>query len=52
MKNLSKKNPTRLVGACERQARVFGGARCAAWPVLKAPPKKKNKTPKPQYFIV
>jgi hypothetical protein len=32
----------RLVGACERQARVFlGGARCAAWPVVKAPPKKK-----------
>jgi hypothetical protein len=33
----------RLVGACERQARGFGGgARCAAWPVVKAPPQKKN----------
>jgi hypothetical protein len=32
----------RLAGACERQARVFGGAlRCLAlvWPVVKSPPK-------------
>jgi hypothetical protein len=27
----------RLVGACERQACGFWGARCAAWPVVKAP---------------
>jgi hypothetical protein len=33
----------RLVGACEKQARGFLGARCAAWPVVKAPPKKKTK---------
>jgi hypothetical protein len=26
----------RLVGACEKQARVLGGGRCAAWPVAKA----------------
>ena len=33
----------RLVGACERQARVFlGGARCAACSVVKAPPQKKR----------
>jgi hypothetical protein len=23
---------------------VFGGARCAAWPIVKVPPKKKQKT--------
>jgi hypothetical protein len=34
---ISAANP-RLVGACERQARGFWGARCAAWPVVKAPP--------------
>jgi hypothetical protein len=29
----------------KRQVRGFflGGARCAAWPVLKAPPKKKRR---------
>jgi hypothetical protein len=32
----------RLVGACERQVRVLGGARCAAWPIAKAPPNNKK----------
>jgi hypothetical protein len=32
----------RLVGACERQAHGIWEARCAAWPVAKAPPKKKD----------
>jgi hypothetical protein len=31
-----------LVGACERQARGFLGARCAAWPVVKRQRKKKQ----------
>jgi hypothetical protein len=35
-----------LVGACGRQARGlgvgWGGGRCAAWPVVKAPPPPKK----------
>jgi hypothetical protein len=36
----------RLVGACERHIRGLGGggASCAAWPVVTAPPQKKKTT--------
>jgi hypothetical protein len=38
-----KKRPKkRATGAREGRVRVFSGARCAAWPVAKAPPPKKK----------